>query len=387
MATIIHHGGDCYEVQATNGYRPDGKRRRVSRRVHGTMRDAQALAVRLDLEMGSSPALGSGATLDGYFEGVFMASHADLDPKTLGNYRTLWRLHVSPRFGSRPVSEPSPAEVQTWVSSMTRGNAVHAAKLLRSVLRDAWYMGIIPSEPMRRPVRYPKVPQGKLDVWDAQEALDALSRLHGHRLEPLVAVMLGGGLRRSEALALCWEDISLSDGMARLAVVRGGNSGATKNAQSVRAVSIGEPFASVLMRCRGTGPICPLGADGVRSLWTRLFHVGQPLADVRYIPMKQLRATNTTLMHEAGVPDTTLSMVHGHADVRTDYRHYIAPTSAAADAAARMLSEHVRRSAVRPRSEQATARRDDLRKGWSGGLDSNQRPLDPQSSCGWRFVE
>ena len=25
MATIIHHGGDCYEVQATNGYRPDGK--------------------------------------------------------------------------------------------------------------------------------------------------------------------------------------------------------------------------------------------------------------------------------------------------------------------------------------------------------------------------
>ena len=131
----------------------------------------------------------------------------------------------------------------------------------------------------------------------------------------------------------------------------------------------------------------PLEADGVRSLWKRLFHVGQPLADVRYIPMKQLRATNTTLMHEAGVPDTTLSMVHGHADVRTDYRHYIAPTSAAADSAARMLSEHVRRSAVRRKCEQATARRDDLRELWSGGLDSNQRPLDPQSSRGWRFVE
>ena len=339
MATIIHHGGDCYEVQATNGYRPDGKRRRVSRRVHGTMRDAQAMAVKLDLEMGNNPALGSGATLDGYFEGVFMASHADLDPKTLENYRTLWRLHVSPRFGSRPVEEPSPAEVQAWVSSMTRGNAVHAAKLLRSVLRDAWYMGVLPHEPMRRPLRYPKAPCGKLDVWSGSEVLYALSRLHGHRLLPLVTVMLGAGLRRSEAMALAWEDVSFSDGIARMMVVRGASraDGGTKNEGSVRAVAMMEPFASILEECRSTGPLCPMNERNVKRNWHALFADGGELDGVRYIPMKQLRATNTTLMHEAGVPDTVLSMVHGHADVRTDYRHYIAPTSTAADHAARLL--------------------------------------------------
>ena len=380
MASITSRGADCWEVAVGGGSN------RTSKRVHGTYADALAVAASMEARRGSAPQW-AGVTLDAYFERVFIPARGDLEPSTIGNYETIWRCHVSPAFGSRCISEPGHAEVQAWALSMSRGTSIHAVKLLRCVLRDAFYMGIFPCEPMIRPVRYPKVPQGKLDVWDADEALDALSRLHGHRLEPLVAVMLGGGLRRSEALALSWEDVSFSDGMARLAVVRGGNSGATKNAQSVRAVSIGEPFASVLMRCRSTGPICPLEADGVRSLWTRLFHVGQPLADVRYIPMKQLRATNTTLMHEAGVPDTTLSMVHGHADVRTDYRHYIAPTSAAADAAARMLSEHVRRSAVGRKCEQATARRDDLRKLWSGGLDSNQRPLDPQSSRGWRFVE
>ena len=351
MATIIHHGGDCYEVQATNGYRPDGKRRRVSRRVHGTMRDAQALAVRLDLEMGGNPALGSGATLDGYFEGVFMASHADLDPKTLANYRTIWRLHVSPRFGALPVAEPSPAAVQAWVSSMTRGNAVHAAKLLRSVLRDAWYMGLLPSEPMRRPLRYPKPKQGKLDVWDGSEVLYALSRLHGHRLLPLVAVMVGAGLRRSEAMALMWEDMDFRPGYVRMMVVRGANAedGATKNAESVRTVAVMEPFASILAECRGEGPICPMTMARAAKVWRNLFddavesddrrrsRPAGPLHGMRYIPMKQLRATNTTLMHEAGVPDTTLSMVHGHSDVRTDYRHYIAPTSTAADTAAQML--------------------------------------------------
>lgn len=379
MASVTSRGDGVWEVAVGGGSN------RTSRRVHGSYSDALAVAASMEARRGSAPCW-SGVTLDAYFSRVFIPSRSDLEPSTISNYGTIWRCHISPAFGSRPIAEPSHAELQSWALSMSRGTSVHAVKLLRCVLRDAFYMGILPSEPMRRPVRYPKVGQGKLDVWDAEEALDALSRLRGHRLEPLVAVMLGGGLRRSEALALSWEDISFGDGLARLAVVRGGNSGATKNAQSVRAVSIGEPFASALVRCRSTGRICPLEADGVRSLWMRLFKVGQPLAGVRYVPMKQLRATNTTLMHDAGVPDTTLSMVHGHADVRTDYRHYIAPTSAAADSAARMLSEHVRRVAVRRKGKQAADDARDLRKFWSGGLDSNQRPLDPQSSGGWRFV-
>ena len=346
MASIIHRGGDCYEVQACSGYREDGRQRRVSRRVHGTLKDAQALAVRLDLEMGANPSLGSLATLDDYFRRVFLASHADLDPKTLENYRTLWRLHVSPRFGSRPVAEPSPAEVQMWVSSMTRGNAVHAAKLLRSVLRDAWYMGIIPSEPMRRPLRYPKAPSGKLDVWDGSEVLYCLSRLHGHKLLPLVTVMVGAGLRRSEAMALSWGDMAFSPGYVRMVVSKGASAedGSTKNPESVRTVALMEPFASVLAGCRGEGAICAWSMKWTAKVWRRLFEDGQPLHGMRYIPMKQLRATNTTLMHEAGVPDTTLSMVHGHTDVRTDYRHYIAPTSTAADAAARMLQSFMMES-------------------------------------------
>lgn len=339
MASIIHRGGDCWEVQACRGYREDGRQRRVSRRVHGTLRDAQALAVRLDIEMGANPSLGMLATLDSYFDGVFIPGRSDLDPKTLGNYRTIWRVHVSPRFGSHPLAEPHPAEVQAWVSSMSRGTAMHAAKLLRSVLRDAFYMVILPSEPMRRPLRYPRAKDGKLDVWDGSEVLYALSRLHGHRLLPLVAVMVGGGLRRSEAMALEWGDMAFGDGIVRMSVVKGARraDGGTKNAASVRTVAMMEPFASILAGCRGDGPVCTLTEAGVRSLWPRLFHAGMPLEGMRYIPMKQLRATNTTLMHDAGVPDTTLSMVHGHTDVRTDYRHYIAPTSTAADSAAQML--------------------------------------------------
>lgn len=340
MASIVPRGDGVWQVQVSGGYRIDGKPRRVSRTVHGTYSEARDAAYALELEMGNTPALGSGITLDGYFEGVYLKGHGDLDPKTVSNYRTIWRLHVSPRFGGRPLAEPPAPEVQRWVSSMTRGTAIHAAKLLRAVLRDAWYIGMLPTEPMRRPLRYPKADYGKLDVWGADEALDALSRLHGHKLLPLVSIMLGAGLRRSEAMALRWEGMDWRDGYVRMRVSSSARraDGLTKTEGSVRVIALMEPFASALASCRADeGPVCPMNERNVKRNWQALFEEGGALHGMRYIPMKQLRATNTTLMHEAGVPDTTLSLVHGHTDVRTDYRHYIAPTSTAADTAAKML--------------------------------------------------
>lgn len=348
MASIIRRGEGVWQVQASGGYRVDGRPRRVSRTVHGSYEDARTAAIALELELGGNPALGSGITLDAYFEGVYLKGHADLDPKTVSNYRTLWRLHVSPKFGSRELADPPAAEVQRWVSSMPRGTAVHSAKLLRAVLRDAWYLGILPQEPMRRPLRYPKAVYGKLDVWGADEVLDALSRLHGHKLAALVAVMAGAGLRRSEAMALRWEDMDWRDGYVRMTVSRSARraDGLTKTEGSVRTVAIMEPFASALAACRmDGGPVCPMNERNVKRNWQALFADGGALHGMRYIPMKQLRATNTTLMHEAGVPDTVLSLVHGHTDVRTDYRHYIAPTSTAADTAARMLQHFMSESA------------------------------------------
>ena len=376
MASITSRGEGVWEVSACRGRRQDGRQNRISKRVHGTYADAEIVGAQLDLQLG---AVQPTETLDEYFSRRFIPSRSDLDPKTIDNYRTIWRCHVSPAFGSMPVSEPPHADIQRWALSMSRGTSVHAVKLLRCVLRDAWYAGLLPSEPMARPVRYPKLHAGKADVWDADEVSDAMRRLRGHRLEPLVAVMLGGGLRRSEALALDWGDLRFGDGLVRLTVSKAASreDGMTKNPQSVRAVSIGEPFASALERRRGAGPICPLKPDGVRSLWKRMFASGGTLGDMRYIPMKQLRATHTTLMHEAGVSDTTISMVHGHSDVRTDYRHYIAPTSRAADDAARAVCGFMRcrDKESRPPREAMTCR-----DSWSGGLDSNQRPLDPQSS-------
>ncbi|MBP3883862.1 MAG: hypothetical protein J6D54_02840, partial [Olsenella sp.] len=78
----------------------------------------------------------------------------------------------------------------------------------------------------------------------------------------------------------------------------------------------------------------------VSRYWHRAFSEGA-LRGMRYIPMKNLRHTNASLMHEAGVPDVANSMYHGHADLRTDYRHYLSPEGAAVDGAASTLSDYL----------------------------------------------
>ena len=341
MASIRERRPGVWDVRSCVGHGMDGKQRRKQRTIHGTRADAEAAGAALDAEMGANRALGSKLTIGAWYR-QYLRSH-DLDPATVANYEDLWRVHIGPRFGARELCDPPAAEVQAWADSMTRGTAQHAVKLLRAVLRDAWYMGMLPSEPMRRPVRYPDPDNGKLDVWTAKEALDALSKLKGRSVEACVLLMLGAGLRRSEACAVQWSDVERDGAVLRIRIDKGARraDGKTKNTSSIRYVAMAEPFASRLEQLRKKdGRVVTIEPRTAAAYWRLAFSEGA-LKGMRYIPMKNLRHTNASLMHEAGVPDVANSQYHGHADLRTDYRHYLSPEGAAVDGAALKLSAYL----------------------------------------------
>ena len=245
MASIRSVSSGKWEIRISAGTDADGRRRRISRTVAGSREDAEREALRMEYENGAQPS--AEMTLGEYFWGMFLPARSDLSPSTLENYRFSWS-HVSDAFGSRILSEPSHAELQRWVASMSRGTAIHSAKLLRSVLRDAWQNGLLLREPMAYPLRYPRADAEALRVWSADEALEALEALRGHRMLPLVLLMVGAGLRRSEALAASWEDISWDGGCCSVIVdksMRRGELRRTKNAASVRSAPVSEPFASM----------------------------------------------------------------------------------------------------------------------------------------------
>lgn len=65
-------------------------------------------------------------------------------------------------------------------------------------------------------VRRPTIKRAEARYLTVEEVGRLLQAAHGDRLEPLIVLMLGTGLRRGEALALHWSDVDLAAGHGRV---------------------------------------------------------------------------------------------------------------------------------------------------------------------------
>lgn len=272
----------------------------------------------------------------------------------------MWK-HVPQEWKDDELKEQPYSEVQRWLLSLSAGTSRHAIKTYRAVLRAAWYDELLPKEPLQKPFRYPRKSKPKLEVWGARDVMYVIDHLRGDSMYALFLCMCGGGLRREEGIALDWDDIEFEkladeDGkvsyIARIKVFSAitdvdGQKG-TKNDASYRIVTLSPTFANPLHAAsKPSGPVIlsrhhrRMSASQVPKHWKCLFAKGRKLEDVPFIPISRLRHTNSTLMRDARVADTVIADFHGHTDIQTDKRHYLAPTSAAIDGAAMQLEEYL----------------------------------------------
>ena len=357
-------GRDVWEVAVSSGYRADGRQRRVSRRVHGTERDADTALGALAVEMGRSPHVGDSMTLGGYWEAYYRPSLDELAHATAEGYEAAWRNHVGPRFATRDMASISRVEVRGWLLSIRAPSARrNAMKLLRQVLNAAMDDELLDAHPLMRPVRLPQPRRERVRLWGAEEVMACVGHMRRDprmsRFLPPVLLMAGGGLRREEAVAAERADcawVADADGgcvclvsVERAYTPRDGYK-ETKTAQSRRVVAIPDPFASMLDE---TLPECgpavwpralarswrPYDPDVMSKAWHSMFSCHGGALDLPYITINQLRATHETLMQRAGVEDSVLSSFHGHSQISTDYRHYLSPDVGTYIDAARLFGE------------------------------------------------
>lgn len=240
---------------------------------------------------------------------------------------------------------------------MTNANAHHAMSTLRAVLRSAWYDGLIENEPLRKPVTYPKDTH-KPAIWSASDVMAAFERLQGYVLEPVLLVMVGGGLRKEEALALEWADIRFEDGFCVVRVTKAktieDGLKQPKTRFSARDCAIGEPFASRLQAIKDDGSICQIALTSVNRSWRGLWQKpGKKmpgsykgvLRNLPYLPINRLRATHETMIQAIGISDSINARIHGHTSAsNVDYTHYMEPgenvSRQTAQALANVLMKH-----------------------------------------------
>ena len=140
----------------------------------------------------------------------------ELRPRSYESYEHLVRAHLLPGLERIRLAKLTPFDVSAWFRRHhAEGAGARTIQYARSVLRAA----------LNKALRWELVARNAAALSDAprheareirplspQQAKTLLVSVAGHRLEALITVAVGLGLRRGEALGLRWRDVDLKAG-------------------------------------------------------------------------------------------------------------------------------------------------------------------------------
>ncbi|MEO6125846.1 MAG: site-specific integrase, partial [Ilumatobacteraceae bacterium] len=188
----------------------------------------------------------------------------DITPKAREQY--VWAIpHIERGLGGIPLARLDRDDISKWIIALAAGGKLSkrsvqiCRNVLRAALADAVDEGLLSRSPAAR-VPLPRTvakPVRKKDkpAWDAAEVDRFLAAIAGHRWA--IAFHLGVlyGLRRSEVLALRWDDLDVAAKTLRIdeslvAINRGASLGDAKNVRSRRLVPLGDDAIRGLQRRR-----------------------------------------------------------------------------------------------------------------------------------------
>ncbi len=216
MAGSVRRKHQGWEISVSAGVDPaTGRRRRVSRFVKGTERDAERALAQLVVEVGKGRHVGSTATLDETLAAWLALAKRNLSPTTYLRYVEIHRLHISPALGSVPLRRLDASQLdQLYLALQERGLASatirHVHAVIRRGLNQAFRWGWIDVNPALRATP-PRLERSEI-VPPSPETVRRLfdvARSEGDDdLAELMWLAAVTGARRGELCGLQWDDLA-----------------------------------------------------------------------------------------------------------------------------------------------------------------------------------
>jgi integrase len=194
----------------------------------------------------------------------WLATRTHVSARTLEQYRWGGR-HVKEGLGSIPLSMLERSDIGRWLSDLAsegrlaRRSILICRLVLRAALDDAVHMGALRQSPaarvaMPRDVARPGLTR-EVEAWDSAQVRCFLETSSMHRWAAPLRLAVLYGLRRSELLALKWDDLDVAAKTIRIdeGLVNAGRTlvwTGTKNAHSRRTIPIDATTAERLVRHR-----------------------------------------------------------------------------------------------------------------------------------------
>jgi integrase len=214
---IIPRGERTWLVRVFLGRGPDGKRRYLNKTVRGTKKDAgiilRELLTKQDRGHLTPTAL---TTVDEFLTMWLSAIQASVRPRTHFDYTYTLAKYVRPHIGKLPVRDLTSAKVSALVATLSAGELSPRTirkpiEILRNAMEHAVMDKLLDVNPVKgRLVQraLPRVQKSERETIGLAELPTFLAAVEHDRMRAYFVVLLFGGFRPEEALALRWQDIN-----------------------------------------------------------------------------------------------------------------------------------------------------------------------------------
>lgn len=356
---IVKRYKDSYTIVIDLGIDPaTGKRKQQWVSVKGTKKDAEQRLAELlhQIDMGTFMKRGK-TTLASYL-GQWLKDYAfpNLAPRTAEVYEYIARVHLIPSLGHVLLTQLKPQHLQKYYSDkLSHGRCDGKGGLnpksvrnhhmaLHCALQTAVKWGLLQRNPADA-ADPPRFQKAEMQIWDEDEIRGFLEAAKNSPYYPIFYLALFTGLRRSELLALRWQDVDFI--YCQLYVSRSMHHLKTgeivyknpKSAKGNRTVALspltlgvlGEHHRSREAQCLvlgqplGDGDLVfshidgsPLLPDSVSQAWDNAVR----RAGLKVIRLHDARHSHASLMLKQGVHPKVVQERLGHASVQVTLDTY-----------------------------------------------------------------
>jgi integrase len=291
----------------------------------------------------------------------------EVGPGTLPRYQAHIRERIAPTLGDIALTALTPQKVRSAVmrwkgAPQTRGGAL---RLLRAAMKQAAQDRHIEHDPTAG-IPYPKVKRREPVTLTGPQSRHLMAVVKGERFAPILAVSLGLGIRRGEALGLRTKDVDLDAGIVTISKglryipppLRGEGEGpyrltGTKTGETREvplpafvAEALRQRFEERAAERKATRidagndfVFCDRFGNSVPLETLRTWYLGAlKRAGLPAIRWHDLRASTITVLLDQGVDLLTIQRIVGHRDLATT-RRYVGKTPLAMRYAADKLGE------------------------------------------------
>lgn len=337
-----NHAGGLYEVKITVGKDINGRLRRKSFYSPISKADARRKADewKLQREVANQTGLNfteKRVTFEAWAQQWLEAKRGAVKPFTYQNtYRVKLEKYIIPYFGKADLAAIRQIDIQKFLNSYAHLSE-DMLDTFRMILRSIFDSAVDNDLCFKNPAKNVQIkstyqPEGRR-VYTKEQA----DKLFDYAVETGqldMMILLKTGLRRSELLALKWEDVDTDNQLIHVKAavtpsVHGNVEGGTKSKSGTRAVPISREISEMLKAVKDTGYVIEgengkfLSPTTYAKRFSDAMHEAAENLGIPELTPHELRHTFGTLLREAGADAYTIQHVLGHSDINITAKIYI----------------------------------------------------------------